>query len=164
MMSWTALVVLLMVLGFFFLLVELAVIPGFGVMGVLGIAALVGATAVAWLKLGALHALAAFLAGGAAFVLLVWLFPKSRLGQASVLKEQQLGFRAGDPHLEGLVGKEGRTLTPLRPAGTAEIEGMTVDVVADGVYVESNTAVRVVTVEGGRVVVETVDRTDGGTK
>ena len=52
-----------------------------------------------------------------------------------------------------LAGIEGITLTPLRPAGTAELEGRRVSVVAETGFIESDTRVRVLRVEGNRVVV-----------
>ena len=58
-----------------------------------------------------------------------------------------------------LVGKVGRTITALRPAGAVDVEGRRVDVVAEGVFVDAGREVRVVSVEGARVVVIPVDST-----
>jgi membrane-bound serine protease (ClpP class) len=41
----------------------------------------------------------------------------------------------------------------LRPAGKAEIDGMLVDVVTDGEFLDAGAPVRVLAVEGSRVVV-----------
>ena len=57
-----------------------------------------------------------------------------------------------DEKLTELGGKEGVTLTALRPAGAAEIEGRRLDVVTDGVFVEAGRPVRVISVEGARIV------------
>lgn len=54
-----------------------------------------------------------------------------------------------------LVGREGITLTALRPAGVVEVEGERLDVVSDGGYVEKGQRVRVVQVEGVKIVVTT---------
>ena len=49
----------------------------------------------------------------------------------------------------------------LRPAGIAEIDGRRIDVVSDGEMIEPSVTVRVIQVEGNRVVVERVpDRTE----
>jgi membrane-bound serine protease (ClpP class) len=53
-----------------------------------------------------------------------------------------------------LVGKTGRTLTLLRPAGRAEIDGEPVDVVAEGAYIPKGTTVEVTAVRGRRLVVK----------
>jgi membrane-bound serine protease (ClpP class) len=60
------------------------------------------------------------------------------------------------PPLSHLLGKEGRTVTPLRPAGSAMIGEAKVDVVAQGKFVDPGTPIRVIHVEGNRVVVEPI--------
>ena len=56
-----------------------------------------------------------------------------------------------------LLERTGTALTTLRPAGTALIEGKRVDVVTEGQLIERGAAVRVVAVEGLRVVVRECD-------
>ena len=51
------------------------------------------------------------------------------------------------------MGKEGRTTTPLSPAGKADFDGELFDVISDGVAVGRNATVVVVEVAGNRVVV-----------
>jgi len=58
--------------------------------------------------------------------------------------------------LEHLLGKEGVAITPLRPGGAALIDNTRVDVVAEGKFVEPNTRIKVIHVEGNRVVVEPI--------
>ena len=53
----------------------------------------------------------------------------------------------------GLNGRDGQALTQLRPSGTALIDGRRVDVVTEGGIVERGSSIRVVHVEGNRVVV-----------
>ena len=62
---------------------------------------------------------------------------------------------ADAPH--HFVGHTGRTLTSLRPAGTAEIDGLRVPVVTEGEFLEANTAIVVTHLENGRVVVHMND-------
>jgi membrane-bound serine protease (ClpP class) len=52
-----------------------------------------------------------------------------------------------------LAGASGTAHTDLRPGGTAMISGRKVDVVAEGGYIEKDTRVRVVRIEGTKVVV-----------
>jgi len=61
------------------------------------------------------------------------------------------------PSREALVGKRGKTLTPLRPAGSVLIDGERVDVVSDGGYIPADRQVEVIQVEGVRVVVRAVE-------
>lgn len=55
-----------------------------------------------------------------------------------------------------LVGKEGESVTELRPAGVVAIDGRRIDVVTGGELVPRGTPVRVTKVEGNRVVVRAV--------
>jgi membrane-bound serine protease (ClpP class) len=52
-----------------------------------------------------------------------------------------------------LLNQTGSALTNLRPAGTAIINDRRVDVVTEGAMIERGTPVKVVAVEGMRVVV-----------
>ena len=61
------------------------------------------------------------------------------------------------PPLAHLAGQEGVALTSLRPGGSALINNAKVDVVAEGRFVEPNTRIKVLRVEGNRVLVEPVD-------
>lgn len=54
------------------------------------------------------------------------------------------------------VGKEGEAQTELRPAGIVAIDGVKLDVVTSGELVERSRRVRVVKVEGNRVVVRAI--------
>jgi membrane-bound serine protease (ClpP class) len=154
-MSFAALVVLLLVLGFALLAIEILVIPGFGVVGVLGCVSLLSGGVVAWRHLGPTQGVLAFAGGLVVSGLMVWIFPKTSAGQALVLKEAHHGISAA-PGLEELVGRVGVASTPLRPSGTIAVGDRTLDVVTDGVYVEPGTKVRVARVEGARVLVEPV--------
>ena len=61
-----------------------------------------------------------------------------------------------------LRGREGVTITPLRPAGAVEIDGERVDVVSEGGYIDAGVTVTVAHVEGVRVVVRVKERGTGG--
>lgn len=61
-----------------------------------------------------------------------------------------------------MVGRTGLTTTPLRPAGVVEIDGQRLDVVTEGEFVAAGTAVRVLYVQGNRVVVATDGSAGGG--
>ena len=63
------------------------------------------------------------------------------------------GYVSTEEGLESLIGKEGVTVTMLRPSGIAEIGDRRTDVVADGEMIEKGARIEVVHVEGNRVVV-----------
>ncbi|MEH7303921.1 NfeD family protein [Neobacillus drentensis] len=56
-----------------------------------------------------------------------------------------------------LLGMEGKALTILRPAGTVIINNERVDVVSEGGFIEQNALVKVIKVEGARIVVRELD-------
>ncbi|CAD2076919.1 hypothetical protein GCM10007358_03730 [Phocicoccus schoeneichii] len=56
-----------------------------------------------------------------------------------------------------LVGEVGVTVTPLRPSGTVLIDDKRIDAVADGTFINANVDVKVVYVEGTRIVVRPVN-------
>jgi membrane-bound serine protease (ClpP class) len=51
------------------------------------------------------------------------------------------------------LGRTGTALSPLRPAGVADIDGARVDVVSDGGFIEAGVEIEVTRVDGNRVVV-----------
>src|SRR5512143_2325339 len=105
-MSYTMLVVVLLVAGLVLLLLELLVIPGFGVVGFMGIGALLAAVGLAWWHLGPLESALALLASAGTVGLMLWYLPRSRVARAMVLEEVQRGTAA--PPLAALqVGVEG---------------------------------------------------------
>ncbi|MCL4424124.1 MAG: nodulation protein NfeD [Firmicutes bacterium] len=59
-----------------------------------------------------------------------------------------------------LMGKTGVVLTPLRPAGMAEINGERVDVVSDGEFIPKGAMVKVVKIEGTRALVKILEERD----
>ncbi|GAA0482689.1 nodulation protein NfeD [Salinibacillus aidingensis] len=65
-------------------------------------------------------------------------------------KEQ--GYVSTENRLE-LIGLIGKALTPLRPSGTAVFEDERLDVVSEGGYIEKDKNVKIVKVEGSRIVV-----------
>lgn len=79
-----------------------------------------------------------------------------------VLKDQLTtgqGYVSAKPQ-DDLLGKEGRTITDLRPAGTAWLDGRPVDVVSEGMFVEKGRTVKVLEVQGMRVLVRPVSEAE----
>ena len=152
--EWAVVAAVAVILGIVLLAVEIMVIPGFGVVGILGVCSTVAGGALAWTRLGPLWGVAAIGVSLSAALLLIWAFPRTRLGKKFMLGESDAGFRAPAAELAALLGHEGTAITMLRPSGTAEIDQRRVDVVTDGMFLDAGTPVRVVRVEGARVVVE----------
>ncbi len=171
--------IMIFILGFGLLIVELFIIPGFGVAGMLGLLFIsVGLVAamfdtpvgVAW-STGQITGLLGkvMLSFTAAFIGLAliarWL-PKSKFtgglilrtvvgdsekGTADVMTDRS--YKSAPTELNDLVGKTGKAETDLRMAGKARIDGRLIDVVSESEYIDGGTPVRVLQVEGIRVVV-----------
>jgi len=149
-------VVALFLVGLVLLGVE-ALAPGFGVFGISGM----GAVLVS-IYLASESALAAARSLSISIVLTVGIsavafryFARrghlSRLFLRTTLSTRD-GYVAPRERVD-LLGAEGRAITPLRPAGAAEIDGERVDVVSEGGFIQAGAGVTVTKVEGGRVVV-----------
>jgi membrane-bound serine protease (ClpP class) len=156
---------LLVGLGLALLAAEIFVIPGFGVAGVLGLVAILaglglsivgaGATwdAVGW-AVGrvAISCLAALAAGLA----LLRVLPRLPMGRRLVLATElpsTSGYASAPEGDRRWLGRRGTTASPLRPAGIATIEGERVDVVSEGEFIDVGQPIRVIRVDGNRIVV-----------
>lgn len=88
------------------------------------------------------------------------LFMKSPFSRGFVLKatqEKSKGWVSNETPTE-LMGKTGNVYTALRPAGAIVIEGERYDAVSSGSFIDKGITVRVVEVQGNRVVVEPADQ------
>ena len=59
--------------------------------------------------------------------------------------------------LKGLIGKKGIAVTPLRPSGIVEVNGKKLNVITVGEYIESNARIKIINVEGNKIVVKKID-------
>jgi membrane-bound ClpP family serine protease len=88
-----------------------------------------------------------------AVVIGIKMISKSPVALKKTLSSEN-GVTSQDSDLQFLVGKTGKALTTLRPAGKALIDGMRLDVVSTGNYIEKNSEVVVSAVSGNRIVVK----------
>ncbi|MDA1190686.1 MAG: hypothetical protein O3A46_03265, partial [Candidatus Poribacteria bacterium] len=144
---------------------ELFVIPGFGIAGISGIALMLGGLLFVFGQnaptfTAAVSSLGLSLGVAVALMVVVaFTLPRTRAWNRLILSNEERaidGYRSASAELVALLGVNGVALTTLRPAGTAEIDSERVDVVSEGAFIPAQTRVRVVQVEGGRVVVRPV--------
>ncbi|WP_124727831.1 NfeD family protein [Staphylospora marina] len=153
--------------GLLLLILELF-LPTFGILGVAGFLLLTSGIVFAApdVKTG----LASLGIAIVATALLVWMFVKvfgwkwswNRLILTDRQSDEQ-GYRSNRDRRH-LLGKTGTTLTVLRPSGFAEIDGNREDVVSEGGAIPAGTRVRVIHVEGHRVVVRPVENGENDTR
>ncbi len=158
---------LLFVIGLALIVLEVFVIPGFGVAGILGLILMFGSVfyvffmstdnfniALLWLSISVI------LTSVLAVVATVFL-PKStpfqRFALGTVMSTDQGYHSAGNEDFQSFLGKTGVALTPLRPAGTARIDNKRLDVVTVGDFIAQNTPVKVLEVEGSKISVEALE-------
>lgn len=159
--------ILLLGLGAIALAVEVFVLPGFGVAGVVGTLAIVAAMVLAMMgarpSTGDIAQALAVLGASLLITMAViyaWLrhLPNSGrfsglLLRGSVHKSQ--GFVSA-PSRGDLIGLDGIAVTDLRPSGTARVGQERIDVVTEGEYVAQGSRVQVVQSDGYRHVVRAV--------
>jgi len=159
---------LLALTGIVLLIVELFVIPGFGLIGLLGLATLGTALVMSVVGAGATVETVLFAVGQMGFslalaILLSFLFfkflPKMPFGRTFVLDtklEGKTGFLTEPSTDNVLLHKVGVAHSTLRPAGIAEIDGHRIDVISEGDFIEAGAHIKVVRVDGNRVVVDII--------
>lgn len=143
-------------LGLLLLIVEIFV-PGFGIFGIAGIISIIGSIIAASVsvKQALFSIVFSFIVSIIVLVLLFKRFSRSSIFDRLVLylkQDKTAGYSAPVNQPE-IVGKVGVTITPLHPAGTIQVEGNRIDVVSEGGYIDKNVNVRIVKVEGTRVIV-----------
>lgn len=151
-------IISLFIIGVVLLAIELFVIPGFGVSGILGIASLI--TGIFLITDSLLEGL--LYTAGTLVVLAIVValsFRSTRLRRfwqkfsLSTRQTNQEGYVAPKPQYEGYMGREGIALTQLRPAGTGVFDGVRLDVVTEGGFIKAGASIRVISVEGTRIIV-----------
>jgi len=148
-------VVTLLVTGVILLVLE-TVLPGM-IAGIAGGLCLVAGVVMGYWHFGpqAGHLILLGVSLGSIVGTIAWLkyFPSSPLGRVLV-SERTIGT-VGAERPE-LLDNTGVAFTNLRPSGTALINGKRVDVVTEGTLVERGRPIKVVAVEGSRVVVREI--------
>jgi membrane-bound serine protease (ClpP class) len=165
--------VILFAVGLVLLGVEVFIIPGFGIFGILGGAGVVAGLYMA--MLGGLPTAPDFTRAGMVLsstiliiFVLAWTFIRmlpnnSRLARSGIFllsrTDRETGWESAPQRAE-LVGREGTAITDLRPSGTALIDDERVDVVSESEWIQAGTPIRVVSAEGYRHVVRPLPRID----
>ncbi len=152
--------ILIIVMGFILLLMEIFLIPGLTIFGIMGILAVLGGIVYSYFSIGTTFAIYAFLGSAAISGILVTWVTKTKAWDKLVqhTSENLLdGFRSSNEDLEFLRGKKGYALTRLRPSGTAIIDEQRVDVVSEGIFIDKDTPLEVVKVAGNKVVVRPLE-------
>ncbi|HOK09035.1 MAG TPA: NfeD family protein [Candidatus Hydrogenedens sp.] len=154
-MIWWA---ILLFLGGVILILAEFIVPG-GICGTFGIIMLLGSTAIGgyyypdyliFIIVVEFLGFVGSLAGG------FYLLTKTSAGEKLVISESQTVDKGyiGIQFDPSLVGKTGKVISPLRPAGIIEVDGKRVDAVSSGMFIEAGHEVKIIDIQGPRIVVE----------
>ena len=149
--------VALILVGLALVLVEVTLVPGLNVVGVVGVLGAAAGVVLAFVEFGVtggMGTLAATVlaAGGLAYVLResgAW----DRFVLSDSLRRDADADAVEAESRTRLLGRAGTAVTPLRPAGVAEIDGARVEVETEGAFVASGSRVRVAALDRRRVIV-----------
>ncbi|MBN8191008.1 nodulation protein NfeD [Bacillus sp. NTK074B] len=151
--------IILFVIGIILIVAEFF-LPG-GIAGGLGIGAILGSIMLAggdMMQMG-ISLLIALLIAVATVIIFVKVFGKKmKFFNKIILKDStstESGYVSNANRLD-LIGKEGVTKTPLRPSGTVIVEDERIDAVTEGGFIKAGEKVKIVKVEGSRIVVRDI--------
>lgn len=144
-----------LLLGAALMIVEVF-LPGFGLPGISGIVLIGAGIILTAMHFGASVAVAVLLVVVAVLAVLISfaLRHASRGGMKNsklFLSEKEEFHNKKD--MQVLVGKKGKTLSVLRPAGIGEFDGVRLNVVTEGGFIERDKPIEIVSVDGSRIVV-----------
>lgn len=163
--------IVIFIVGVLLLAIEIFVIPGFGVSGVLGILFIIASLALATVKnvgfsfnvpdftrfIYALLYVSVASIGGLvlAYFLAKKLFGTTQFGEFSLMKVQNHdeGYSIKDNAYASMLGASGVAQTVLRPAGKIKIDNHFYDAVAKVGYIEKGEPVKIVGYENAQLIV-----------
>lgn len=134
-------------------------LPGFGLPGIAGIVLVCGGALLAGMHFGALVAVGLLLVIIAVLAVLIsWVLRSAANGamghsELFLHEKDELG---GQADMQVFVGKQGKTMSVLRPAGIGDFDGVRLNVVTEGGFIESGSEIEIIRVEGSRIVVKPV--------
>jgi len=160
---------MLFAIGIALLALEAFVIPGFGVAGILGALCIFGGIYMALVKRPipqfswdyqmlntAMLVFVSFFVAVTVGIVIIWkMSPESRFKKLMVLSASErvdLGYTSSE-RLDRLAGRPGKSITHLRPAGRALIDGEPFEVQSEGEFIEKDKAITVVRVTGNKLFV-----------
>ena len=155
--SWIS--ITLFVVGIGLLVVEMFE-PGFGFFGIFGVISLIGCIFVTASTVAEGIILTAFFFVIVLIMLGIFLFlvSKGKLPNRLVLKDSESrndGY-SGTNDMNKYLGKTGVVISICRPVGNVDFDGVKLEVVSQGEFIEKGVNVEVIEIEGNRVVVRAI--------
>ena len=146
------LVVSLMIIGLLLVFAEVLIIPGVGVAGILGIAAMAGSCVYAFMEISQTAGIIVTAVNAVLLVLItIWVL-RAKTWERLALATN-IDSKAIVPEAEVVPGTVGVTVTRLAPMGTARVGDLRMEVTAREGIIDPGVEVEVVEVDGIKVYV-----------
>ena len=148
--------------GIGFLILE-AFMPGFGAPGITGCVLEVIALVLTWFAHGPLATLCLLLIVLAVLAIAISTslrsLSKGKLRNSKLVltetESNEAGYRSSED-MSVFVDREGTASTVLRPTGIADFDGVRLNVSSEGDYIPAGTKVRIISVEGQKILVRAI--------
>jgi membrane-bound ClpP family serine protease len=155
----------LIALGLALIAVEVYLVPGINVFGIIGLVLMVFAVGYVFTESGILSGVITLVGASGSCALMFWAMWQSGAWERFVLSTS-LGQGSGHAPREteqrsSYLGKMGLAITPLRPTGVVEIEGNRIEVATEGEFIATGSWVRVVAMDRRRFFVRLADTAEG---
>ena len=148
-------------LGMILIIVEVF-LPGFGLPGIGGIVLVGAGVVMVGMHFGSLTAVGTLLVIIAVLAVLVsWVLRQASRGggkRSDLFLQERDDRRTQQEDMKVLVGKSGTTTSVLRPAGIGDFDGVRLNVVTEGSFIEKDMPIEIVRVDGSRIVVRPVSK------
>ena len=149
------LVISLIIIGLLLVFAEILIIPGVGIAGILGIAAMAGSCVYAFLEIGQMAGIVVTAVNAVLLVLItIWVL-RAKTWERLALATN-IDSKAIVPEAEVVPGTVGVTITRLAPMGTARFGDLRLEVTAREGIIDPGVEIEVVEVDGIKVYVAAV--------
>lgn len=152
-MSWTLIIIFLLA-GLLFMLLEILVVPGFTVFGIIGFVTIAVSVWQAYASHGTPEG-HYFLLGAILFTILILMLALKSKTWNKVMLGSEVNSRVNVIELDKVrAGDEGTTVSRLAPVGKAIINGEFYEVDSQGEYIEPQTKIVVISVDFSKIIVK----------
>ena len=147
--------IVLLIAGFVLVGIEMS-IPGFGLPGISGIASMaIGILMTAkTLEAGLIMVVVIIVLSAIMMAVIMTLLSSKKTKVPIVLKDDVKGeefLNASD--MEYLIGKTGVAATDLRPGGKGSFDGIYLDILSEGMYVNKGKRIKITNIKGNKIIV-----------
>ena len=155
MADWIS-VVLLVVCGVILIIIELIFVPGTTILGILGLLALVGGVIISFDSFGSTTG-GLVLVGSVVFSIMALVYSlRAGTWQRFALKTSIDSKVNEDEKADLQVGMKGKSVSDLRPMGTAEFIERLFEVQTNGNYLEAGTEIEIINLADNKIIVKSI--------